>query len=68
MIMIVVMRVDGSTVVAETEVVCDCFHAQLSKDVKTNKLSDRFLLSRCSFLGDGIRNPLPGFNILAPTW
>ena len=42
MIMIVVMCVDGSTVVAETEVVCDCFHAQLPKDVKTNELSDRF--------------------------
>ena len=57
MIMIVVMCVDGSTVVAETEVVCDCFHAQLPQDVKTNELSDRFLFSRCSFLGNRRRTP-----------
>ena len=57
MIMIVVMRIDGSTVVAETEVVCDCFHAQLPEDVKTNELSDRFSFSRCSFLGNRRRTP-----------
>ena len=59
MIMIVVMCVDGSTVVAETEVVCGCFHAQLPKDVKTNELSDRCSLSRCSLSGNRRTPPQP---------
>lgn len=51
MIVIAVMRVDSGTVAAETEVVvCNCFHAQLLQDVKTNKLSDRFPFSRCYVL------------------
>ena len=60
MIVIVVMRVDGSTVAAETEVVCDCVHAQLPKDFKTNnELSDRFSFTRCSFLLRGKRRKPP---------